>query len=157
MFKPNNTSELWIATQPYQTSDDLKQWEQIKFITELKHNYSVKKEDRNYFHNKGKTTSITTGSSQSLSVTFDYDDEQESHKYLLKLLLGDVYHLNNQFIKVKIHNFSTTKSTGTIEISGKATVNFKNHIPSGNADEIVKMQVDFIPQDDAWVVKESEE
>lgn len=155
MFKSNNTSELWIATKPQ--ADELeKEYKQIKFITELKHNYNVKKEDRTYFHNKGKTTAITTGVSESLTVSIDYDDEQQAHKYLLKLLLGDIENLNNQFIKVKLKNFSTGTKTADIEITGKTTINFKNHIPSGNADEIVKLQIDFIPQDDAWKISEIE-
>ncbi|MCS4536747.1 hypothetical protein NXS15_01200 [Mycoplasma sp. CSL7475-4] len=153
MFKTNNHSTLSIATIPTGNSDSEKNYQAIKFITELKHNYSAKKEDRVYFHNKGHSTSITTGASQSLSVSFDYNDQEEAHKYLMNLLLGDVTSANNQFIKLSLKNISR-QSGHHVEISGKATINFKNHAPSGGADALLKFEIDIMPQDDAWVVED---
>ncbi|QJR43635.1 hypothetical protein HLA87_02450 [Mycoplasma miroungigenitalium] len=153
MFKTNNQTTLSIATIPTGNSDSDKNFQVIKYITELKHNYSTKKEDRVYFHNKGQSTSITTGGSHSLSVNFDYNDEEEAHRYLLSLLLGDATSVNNQFIKITLKNIS--RQIGQhVEISGKATINFKNHAPSGGADGLLKFELDILPQDDAWVVED---
>ncbi|MCU9934775.1 hypothetical protein NWE61_06910 [Mycoplasmopsis felis] len=106
-----------------------------------------------YFHNLGESTSITTGVSKSLSVSIDFDNSDEAHKYLLNLLLGDIYLTNSQFIKLDIRTIS--KTTGKhITVSGKATINFKNHFPSGNADEIQKLEFDIFPQDNKWTTEE---
>ncbi|WP_322911065.1 phage tail tube protein [Mycoplasmopsis felis] len=153
IFKTNAGNRLYIATVPLGSTDEEKKYKEITSITALKFNYSPKKEDRMYFHNLGESTSITTGVSKSLSVSIDFDNSDEAHKYLLNLLLGDIYLTNSQFIKLDIRTIS--KTTGKhITVSGKATINFKNHFPSGNADEIQKLEFDIFPQDNKWTTEE---
>ncbi|MBT1326441.1 hypothetical protein FCL74_02790 [Mycoplasma bovis] len=151
----NNEARLFIATNPSESSDELKKYSEIEFITELKHNYSNKKEDRIYLHNKGQTTSITTGITQSLSVSIDFDNSIDSHHYLLTLLLGSIENLNNQYIRIEIPTISKNQDSKYVIVQGKATINFKNHLPSGNADETEKLSFDILPQDYIWEVKES--
>ncbi|MHA3795761.1 phage tail tube protein [Mycoplasma sp. HF14] len=159
MLKTNNGNKLLIALYPTtSTTKDTAQYEELKFITELKLNYSSKKEDRNYFHNGGETTSIITGKSSSLSVSVDYDNTNELHQYLVHLLISEPYKCNNQFIKLELNGVnkataSSSKNQAVTTLSGKAVIQFKNGIPSGNVDDLVKLQFDIIPQDDKWEYK----
>ncbi|UWD34055.1 phage tail tube protein [Mesomycoplasma molare] len=153
MLKTNAGNKLFIAIDPWNVSTQLT-YEELKFISELKYNYSNNKEDRNYFHNKGNTTSITTGATHSLSITIDFDDKNTLHKYLLKLLLGDAQNLNGQYIRLELLSLPGETENKKIVISGKCTINFKNHFPSGNPNEIQKLQLDLMPQDDNWTTAE---
>lgn len=49
----NNEVRLFIVIILSGDSDELKKYLEIKFIIELKYNYSNKKEDRIYLYNKG--------------------------------------------------------------------------------------------------------
>ncbi|MFV8478109.1 phage tail tube protein [Mycoplasma sp. B6400] len=159
MLKTNNGNKLYIALYPTDsTTKENAQYTELKFITELKLNYSAKKEDRNYFHNKGETTSIITGKSTSLSVSVDYDNSNELHQYLIYLMTCEPYKCNNQFIKLELDGVNkatatSSKNQAVTSLLGKAVIQFKNGIPSGNVDELVKIQFDIIPQDDKWEYK----
>ncbi|WP_322902034.1 phage tail tube protein [Mycoplasmopsis felis] len=153
IFKTNAGNRLYIATVPLGSTDEEKKYKEITSITALKFNYSPKKEDRMYFHNLGESTSITTGVSKSLSVSLDFDNNNEAHKYLLNLLLGDIHLTNSQYIKLDIRTISKTIGKHLV-VSGKATLNFKNHFPSGSADELQKLEFDIYPQDNKWTTEE---
>ncbi|TDV23505.1 hypothetical protein BCF59_0494 [Mycoplasmopsis mustelae] len=155
-FKTNAGNKLFIALSPDTAiSDDgsinvsAARFSEIEHITALKLNYSPKKEDKVYYHNNGESTSITTGLSKSLSVSIDFDNSSQAHQYLLSLLLGDVHNVNNQVIMLEIHTISA-ETNKFVTVSGKATINFKNHFPSGNADELQKLEFDILPQDNKW-------
>ncbi|MFV8418509.1 phage tail tube protein [Mycoplasma sp. VS299A] len=159
MLKTNNGNKLYIALYPTDsTTKENAQYTELKFITELKLNYSSKKEDRNYFHNAGETTSIITGKSTSLSVSVDYDSSDELHQYLIHLMTSAPYKCNNQFIKLELDGIkkateTSSKNQAVTNLLGKAVIQFKNGIPSGNVDELIKIQFDIIPQDDKWEYK----
>ncbi|WLP85286.1 phage tail tube protein [Mycoplasma seminis] len=155
--KTNNGNKLHIALYPNETTTaTTAQFHELKYITELKLNYSSKKEDRNYFHNGGETTSIITGKTTTLSVSIDYDPNDELHQYLVYLLTSEPNKCNNQFIKLEIDGVNkatsaTAKNIKVATLKGKATIQFKNGIPSGAVDELIKLQFDILPQDDKWI------
>lgn len=150
MLKTNIGNILKIATVPSGANDTAKTFTELKYITELKTDISYKKEDRNYLHNKGNTTSITTGKTTSLSVTIDLDDSDTLHKYLLKLSSLDPIDVNNQYIQLVLN--SSHEASKVYQIAGKCTFNFKNFLPSGNADELAVLSFDIFPQDDKFAI-----
>ncbi|MBN0919432.1 phage tail tube protein [[Mycoplasma] gypis] len=157
MIKTNNGNKLYIATYPEpSTTPETADYKLLNFVTDFKFNYSVKKEDRTYFHNNGLTTSLITGGSQSLSVSVDYDADDQLHQYLVYLLTNDPTKSNNQFIKIEF-NDEIKRTTSAVSLNekglilkGKAVLLFKNSIPNGSANEIIKLQFDILPQDNKW-------
>ncbi|VEU66196.1 Uncharacterised protein [Mesomycoplasma conjunctivae] len=154
MLATNYVASLYIALAPEHNS--AKQFKPLVNIKELKNNFSTKKEDKNYFHNKGSTTSVVTGTTLSLSVSIDIDFSNDLHVYLLSLIkASDPLKLNNQLIKLVIQDTNTTNTNKlSTVISGKASFGMKNYLPSGNADEIIKLDFDIFPQDNSFTIEE---
>lgn len=153
MLSPNFVAQLWIALNP--DSEDDSQYKKLNFVSDLKTNFSVKKQDRNYFHNKGSTTSIITSTAFSLNVSIDYNPFDELHYYLFGLIGADPFKLNNQKIKLIIPNTnqtSTKTSANSTVLTGKAAFSFKNYIPSGAPDEQIKFEFEIFPQDNSFTI-----
>lgn len=146
----NAKASIYIATVPEGETDDAKKFEKICLSTECLFNKSMNKVDKTYFCNGGETTSIITGSTSSLTVSIDFDITKKAHKYLYDLLTNQDFSVcNGQFIKIEYPLFSGQTTPATI--SGKACIQFKNDIPSGAANELIKISFDIFPQDSAWI------
>lgn len=149
MKKTNSQlSNLYIALQPQEMQDDNKQWTKICDSTSCQLNIDYKKTDSTYFCNGGETTSTIVGRTMSLTVSVDYDNSNDSHKYLRDLLLNDFTKANDQMfrLEVQMNEDGTTWNT----LSGKSCIQFKSMPPSGSADELAKIEFDVFPQDRKW-------
>lgn len=141
----NAKSKFYISTDPTNSSLD-STYKPVCDATSITFNVSYKKQDSTYFCNGGEVTSTTTGRTQTLSVSIDYDDTNEAHKYLLGLLIDqDFSKCNNQQIKLELPLMDGESTPTTY--TGKACIQFKNGIPSGAADELIKLEFDVAPQD----------
>mgnify|MGYP007127201988 CR=1 FL=1 len=145
-LKTNSQDRILIDITP---ENDTSTYRVLHNLTEFKFNLTHSKTDRKYFHNLGDTTSIITGRTKTITLTFDVDTNDDLHKYLLKLLTGSISALNNQ--KIKLQTFVHYEDNNQlIEISGKAAFDFKNFLPSGAVDELQTLSFDILPQDNAW-------
>lgn len=141
-------SQLFIALNPNEEDMENKNFQRLCDATSTSLNVSYKKQDSNYFCNEGETTSIITGRSYSLSVSIDYDPTKESHKYLKGLLIGSVNECNNQWIQLELRLDEDSNTITTLQ--GKSSIQFKSMPPSGNPDELSKLEFDIFPQDERW-------
>lgn len=144
----NAKAELFIATVPTADTDDARQFEKVCLSTECVFNKTMNKVDKTYFCNGGETTSIITGNTSSLTVSIDFDITKKAHKYLYDLLMSQDFNAcNGQYIKIVYPLFEGQTTPAKVE--GKACIQFKNDIPSGAANEIIKISFDIFPQDEA--------
>lgn len=147
MKKTNSAiSVLKIALSPQETLITDKNFQRLCDATSCDLSTSYKKQDSNYYHNNGETTSTITGRSMSLSVSIDYDSSNDVHKYLKDLIIGDFTRCNEQFIQLEIA-FDELRTT---IISGKTCFHFKSIPPSGAPDELIKIEFDIFPQDTSF-------
>lgn len=149
--KINAKSKLYIALNPAGITDVDKKYSLICFNDEVLFTTSMNKVDKKYFCNGGATTSIITGYSNELAVSLDYINENEAHKYLLGLLNNvDFSNVNNQYFKIEYPLFDGELTP--LNYSGKSCIQFKNNIPSGAADELIKLTFSIFPQDEPWLI-----
>lgn len=148
----NASTKLLIALQPEQTQDANRQYEELKDITELSNNFGLTKADKVYYHNGGDQTSIITGRQVSLAVTCDFDETNNVHVYLRRLLFNqDFTKLNNQYIKLEIPNIETNKKN---VVKGKCCFSFNKGMPSGSPTDIQSLSFEIYPMDDAFTFAE---
>ncbi len=140
----NAKSQLFICVDPTNNTDD-STYKEVCSATQFQFNTTLKKQDSTYFCNGGETTSTIVGRTQTASVSIDFDESDEAHLYLYKLLTGNFASANNQYIKVKLPLREGQTTPDTYE--GKCCLEFKSGIPSGAADELVKIEFDIHPQD----------
>ncbi len=149
----NAKSKLYICTDPTQPlQDDV--YKEVCSATNFNFTQTYKKTDSAYFCNGGETTSTITGRTQTASVSIDYDDESEAHQYIYKLLTGSFGDANNQYVRI-ILPLQTGESKAAY-YSGKCCFEFKNGIPSGAADELIKIDFDIHAQDSAFTFTPAE-
>lgn len=141
-------SKLLIALSPNEVDDTNRNYQQICNSTSITLNVSYNKQDSTYFCNNGETTSTITGRTQSLSVSIDYDNSKESHKYLKSLLIGNAFAGNNQYIRLELQ---LDEDDSWTTLSGKSCIQFKSAPPSGSPTELSKIEFDIFPQDSIWV------
>lgn len=141
-------SKLLIAIDPTQADDQNRNYQQICDSTSITLNVSYNKQDSTYFCNNGETTSTITGRTQSLSVSIDFDNSKEAHKYLKTLLISDAFAGNNQYVRLELQ---LDEDNSWTTLSGKSCIQFKSAPPSGSPTELVKIEFDIFPQDSAWV------
>lgn len=149
--KINAKSKLYIALDPTAATEAEMNYTLICFNDEVLFTTSMNKVDKKYFCNGGATTSIVTGYSHELAVSIDYINSNPAHKYLLSLLNNvDFSKVNNQYFKIEYPLFEGEYTP--LNYSGKSCIQFKNNIPSGAADELVKLTFSIFPQDDPWKI-----
>lgn len=147
--KINATSRLFIALVPDGADENAKQLSEICLSTECVFNKSMNKTDKTYFCNGGETTAIITGSTSSLTVSIDFDITKPAHKYLYSLMTSsDFTKCNGQYIKIQYPLFEGEATPASVE--GLCCIQFKNDIPSGAPNELIKISFDIFPQDSPW-------
>ncbi|WGI36482.1 hypothetical protein [Mesomycoplasma lagogenitalium] len=140
---------------PNGSTEAEKNFQEIKFMTDLHNNTSHKIEKREYYHNKGETTSRVVGKEQSLSIEVDLTLSLPSHRYLFDLFVSSADDLNNQYMRLELHAINREDNKYAI-IMGKCMIKFNDGIPSGKPTEITKMKLDIAPQDYTWVYEDRE-
>lgn len=146
----NANTSLKIALNPLENDLNNKNFRELnESATQITYNMSVSKQDMKYYSNGGETTSIITGRQQSLSISIDYDADDDLHKYLMNLCINqDFNKSNNQYIMLTPPNGIGKK------IHGKACFQFKNAVPNGDADQLIKLEFDIFPQDKAFTIED---
>lgn len=149
MKQTNAKAKIQIALAPEAPSIQDKMFADLEFVTNFVFNQAPSKQESKYFKNGGATTQTITGISYSASLTIDVDSSNEVHQYLINIVRKrDILAMNNQWIKLIEPLFD-----GEIEAGfsiGKSVIEFKNNFPSGNIDELIKLEFDIFPQDDLW-------
>lgn len=149
MKQTNAKAKIQIALEPEAPSIQDKMFADLEFITNFVFNQAPSKQESKYFKNGGATTQTITGISYSASITIDVESSNEVHQYLMNIVRNrDISSMNNQWIKLIEPLFD-----GEIEAGfsiGKSVIEFKNNFPSGNIDELIKLEFDIFPQDDLW-------
>lgn len=150
MKQTNAKAKIQIALAPEAPSIQDKMFADLEFITNFVFNQAPSKQESKYFKNGGATTQTITGISYSASITIDVESSNEVHQYLMNIVRNrDISSMNNQWIKLIEPLFD-----GEIEAGfsiGKSVIEFKNNFPSGNIDELIKLEFDIFPQDDLWI------
>ena len=149
MKQTNAKAKIQIALAPEAPSIQDKMYADLEFITNFVFNQAPSKQESKYFKNGGATTQTITGISYSASITIDVESSNEVHQYLMNIVRNrDISSMNNQWIKLIEPLFD-----GEVEAGfsiGKSVIEFKNNFPSGNIDELIKLEFDIFPQDDLW-------
>ena len=149
MKQTNAKAKIQIALEPEAPSIQDKMFADLEFITNFVFNQAPSKQESKYFKNGGATTQTITGISYSASITIDVESSNEVHQYLMNIVRNrDISSMNNQWIKLIEPLFD-----GEVEAGfsiGKSVIEFKNNFPSGNIDELIKLEFDIFPQDDLW-------
>ena len=150
MKQTNAKAKIQIALAPEAPSIQDKMFADLEFITNFVFNQAPSKQESKYFKNGGATTQTITGISYSASISINVDSSNEVHQYLMNIVRKrDILSMNNQWIKLIEPLFD-----GEIEAGfsvGKSVIEFKNNFPSGNIDELIKLEFDIFPQDDLWI------
>lgn len=146
----NTKAKIQIALAPTALQVEDKMFSDLEFITNFVSNQSPSKQESKYFKNGGATTQTITGISYSATVSIDIDSTNEVHQYLMNIVRNrDINSMNNQWVKLIEPLFD-----GEVEAGfsiGKSAIEFKNNFPSGNVDELIKLEFDIFPQDDLWI------
>ena len=149
MKQTNAKAKIQIALAPEAPSIQDKMFADLEFITNFVFNQAPSKQESKYFKNGGATTQTITGISYSASITINVESSNEVHQYLMNIVRNrDISSMNNQWIKLIEPLFD-----GEVEAGfsiGKSVIEFKNNFPSGNIDELIKLEFDIFPQDDLW-------
>ena len=146
----NTKAKIQIALAPTALQVEDKMFSDLEFITNFVSNQSPSKQESKYFKNGGATTQTITGISYSATVSIDIDSTNEVHQYLMNIVRNrDINSMNNQWVKLIEPLFD-----GEVEAGfsiGKSAIEFKNNFPSGNVDELIKLEFDIFPQDELWI------
>ena len=146
----NTKAKIQISLAPTALQIEDKMFADLEFITNFVFNQAPSKQESKYFKNGGATTQTITGISYSATVTIDVDSTNEVHQYLMNIVRNrDINSMNNQWVKLIEPLFD-----GEVEAGfsiGKSVIEFKNNFPSGNVDELIKLEFDIFPQDDLWI------
>ena len=117
------------------------------FVTDFVFSQAPSKQGSKYFKNGGATNQTITGISYSASLSIDVDSSDEVHQNLMNIVrIGDILSMKNQWIKLIEPLFDGEIQAGFS--IGKSVIEFKNNFPSGNIDELIKLEFDIFPQDD---------
>lgn len=146
----NAKAKIQISLAPTALQIEDKMFADLEFITNFVFNQAPSKQESKYFKNGGATTQTITGISYSATVTINVDSTNEVHQYLMNIVRNrDINSMNNQWVKLIEPLFD-----GEVEAGfsiGKSVIEFKNNFPSGNVDELIKLEFDIFPQDDLWI------
>lgn len=145
----NTKAKIQIALAPTAINIEDKMFSDLEFVTNFVITNSPSKQESKYFKNGGATTQTITGISYSATVSIDIDSTNEVHQYLMNIVTSrEISSMNNQWVKLFEPLFDDTIEPAFS--MGKSVFEFKNNFPSGNVDELVKLEFDIFPQDDLW-------